>query len=175
MVALPPKHKFLFATKFYDSFANYLTGTSNSAVESNYPVYMDSFLGLVDIVSSICTIRIPYSVDSLLFTVALGLWVPCKYFSEILENGNLEVKDILDMFEDLRVLSDLLNQVFNGLVVSFVLNTMLYYSIHLMDFVLAPSIIDRLVLTICLVGTTGTFYFAAESCANVSHYGVPSS
>lgn len=167
--ALPPRANLLFFTKLYQNFATFMTTTANSTTaESNYQDYVDPFLGLVDILSSLSVMRMVYEMDYLLLTVAMGLWVPCKYFSEILKKDNVPVPEILEMFEDLKIYSDLLNEVLNGLVVPFVLDVVFYYSIHLMDFVIVESIPDLMVLTICVFVTIGTFYFAAESCTNVS-------
>lgn len=147
------------------------TQITNSTTASIYPGYLDTFLGLVDILSSIFRMHIAYDVDYLLFTVALALWVPCKYFSEVLkdvENKDVSASVVLEMFDDLIIYSGLLNDVFSGLVAPYVLDVVLYYSIHLMDLVIVPSIMERAALTTSILFTVATFYCAAESCATVS-------
>ncbi|OXA36534.1 hypothetical protein Fcan01_28465 [Folsomia candida] len=169
MTTLPPRQSLIFETNFHQSYANFMTTQmTNSTTVSIYPGYLDTFLGLVDILSSIFRMHVAYDVDYLLFTVALGLWVPCKYFSELLKDvGNKDASAILEMFDDLTIYLGLLNEIFSGLVVSNVVDVVLYYSIHLMDLVIVPSIVDRAALTTSILFTVGTFYFAAESCATV--------
>lgn len=113
MFSLPPKVNLLFSTNFYENFTKSMINTISSPGESNYPDYLDTFLGLVDILGSFCRMQVAYDVDYLMFAVTFVLWVPCKYFSQVAKkemDNNFAVAEILEMFDDLKVLSDLLNE-----------------------------------------------------------------
>lgn len=78
------------------------------------------------------------------------------------------MREVLEIYEDLKVLSNLLNEAFDTLWAPYLLEVLLYYSMHLMDLMIQESIVGRTWLAICTLMNVAILYFAAESCLNVS-------
>ncbi|OXA49821.1 hypothetical protein Fcan01_15860 [Folsomia candida] len=177
MEALPPKHIPLFRTNFYSNLQQYSKTSSNLnstllPLDNNdtyhHHISFDTSLGLLTILSSISRMHILYAVDHFMLTAAMGLWVPCRYFGNVLiTRQDLVLPQVLEIYGDLKVLSDLLNEAFDRLVTPHLVAILLYYSTHVMDLVSHESTMDRILLLACTVINAGTLYFAAESCLYV--------
>ncbi|XP_035711595.1 uncharacterized protein LOC118436981 [Folsomia candida] len=125
--------------------------------------WSDVLLGCFDILSNFAGILIPFCGDWFTLVIAFTLWVPSYHFYKVVEEDKLVVPEILEMYEDLKTLSDLMNVAFSKIMLPYAADVMFFYATHLLDIVASKTSPAKLYLALAFLVVMLTILLLADA------------